>query len=127
MTTDTFTEFKKLAEAADDSAVHVINAMAEKYPLGADFERYNDDIRKMVEFCTDELAPELVRLVEECEKVLQDNLGALEQVPDDGFGFAEDGSGDEYGPNRWSIACELESATKMALASINRVRRGEHE
>lgn len=42
---------EKLSNALDT----IVNAMAEKYPLGTDFERYNDEIRTIVSWASDYL------------------------------------------------------------------------
>lgn len=67
----TLSELKELAGKAHDAAGIVGNAMAEKYPLGTDFERYNDEVRAMVMLCNE--ADELQRVIE----VIEQCQGAL--------------------------------------------------
>lgn len=65
-------KLRELAGKAYDAATHVSNAMAEKYPLGADFERYQDDIREMLAFLNEgDEFPALLDLVERQHEALK--------------------------------------------------------
>lgn len=70
--TDYIEKLKELDRKAAESAVHVINAIAEKYPLGADFERYSQDIINMISFFNEDATTRLIELLEGAEKALEE-------------------------------------------------------
>lgn len=70
--TDRLKELIALADGAEDAAGRIANTMAEKYPLGADFERYQDEIRKMVAFSNEgDTVKAMAELLVKAEETLQ--------------------------------------------------------
>lgn len=112
--TNKLEDYLKLAEGAEDSAVHIMNAMAEKYPLGTDFERYNDDIRKMVVFCMDERNAALARALIEAEAAL---IYARKELWDDLHASMSEQQFNEQ------VALEID----QTLATIQKLKDGKDE
>lgn len=65
------TDLERMAKDATNSADRVVNAMAEKYPLGTDFGRYQDDIRNMVKLCDGDTFDALIALVRKQNEALK--------------------------------------------------------